>query len=230
MIWSYGVTTVPQRLGDLLPETLSSLSRAGFGYPRLFVDGPPGSGRDDYEKFGLDITRRDQRVRPFGNWLLALTELYVREPNADRYAIFQDDLVASAGLREYLEKTPYPSRGYLNLYTMPSNQDLVDRDFVGWFRSNQFGRGAVGLVFDRDAVLVLLTSQSFMFRIQDVERGWKSIDGAVVTAMVKAGYSEFVHSPSLVQHTGKESSMGTKPQPLAPSFRGENFDLRELLK
>lgn len=230
MKWSYGVTTVPSRRDTLLPTTLRSLARGGFGYPRLFVDGATEAELEEYKRFGCEISARSPALRTAGNWFLSLLELYLRDSLADRYALFQDDLVTSHNLRSYLESTPYPPRSYLNLYTMPSNQDLVGKDFVGWFRSNQFGRGAVGLVFDRNATVLLLSSHHMLTRPQDLDKGWKSVDGGIVTAMTKEGYSEFVHSPSLVQHTGKVSSMGTKEQPLAPVFRGEDFDLMELLR
>ena len=60
-------------------------------------------------------------------------------------------------------------------------------------------------------------------------RGWKKTDGIIITAMKKAGYKEYVHNPSLVQHTGAVSSMRNRPHPQATSFRGEDFDALELL-
>lgn len=270
--WAVGITTVPSRRSSLLPRTLASLQEAGFGTGRLFVDGARGATDYEYDRLGLEITVRYPAIRSYGNWLLSLLELYVRQPDADRYAMFQDDLVTYANLRQYLESW-YPDRGYLNLYTFPSNQALAPRNTdhsqkVGWYESNQLGRGAVGLVFNRDAVRVLLTNQSsetlttdhqpspagpsifppgrtpdtpppvgketavahMIDKPMDCHRGWRSIDGAVVTAMQKAGWREYVHYPSLTQHTGAVSSMGNKPHLLATSFRGEGFDALSLLR
>ena len=220
--WSYGVTTVPERLRDLLPRTLASLAAAGFSAPRLFVDGAEGIATH----FGLDVTYRYPRIRTFCNWWLALVELYVRNPAADRYAIFQDDFITYRNLRPYLEQW-YPEKGYLNLYTFPVNQQLAKRE--GWYESNQRGKGAVALVFNREAVTTLLTQPHFVGRPQNAHRGHKSVDGGVVTALTKVGFKEYVHNPSLVQHTGLESSMGNKKHALATSFRGEQFDAMELL-
>ena len=72
MKWSYGVTTVPKRLGDLLPRTLASLSKSGFPKPRLFVDG--GKHEADYKSFGLEITTHQPRLKTFGNWSPLLTD------------------------------------------------------------------------------------------------------------------------------------------------------------
>jgi len=95
--WSYGVTTVKQRLDDgTLERTLKSLALAGFDCPRLFLDGIKDVS--PFEKFGLEMTSRYPNVRRFGNWVLSMWELYLREPTATHYAIFQDDFVTYKGL------------------------------------------------------------------------------------------------------------------------------------
>jgi len=221
--WAYGVTTVPRRLNTLFPKTLASLARAGFDKPRLFVDGPS----DGFERFGLPITARGENIRTAGNWTLALAELYVREPLYERYAIFQDDFVTYRNLRQYLTKIPYPEKTYLNLYTFPENQELA-KGRNGFYPSNQRGKGAVALVFNREAVITLLSSQHIVRRPQ-TQNGWRKIDGGVVEAMRIAGWKEMVHNPSLVQHIGVLSSMGNPEHPSATSFRGEDFDAMSLL-
>lgn len=227
--WSYGVTTVPSRREDLLPRTLASLRAAGFDAPRLFVDGLETFRAGDYEdRFGLPVTARWPEVRLYGNWYLALLELWIREPQADRFAIFQDDLVTYRNLRGYLDRAPYPPRGYLNLYTFPRNQKLCPEGHTGFYKSDQMGKGAVGLVFDREAVLTLLSSSHMAERPLHADRGWRNIDGGVVEAMRKVCFVEYVHNPSLVQHTGQLSTYGGMPHALAESFRGETYDALEM--
>ena len=68
-----------------------------------------------------------------------------------------------------------------------------------------------------------------IMRPQNDERGWRAIDGGIVTAFKKAGWQEHVHNPSLVQHTGITSVMGNKQHKLATSFKGEDFDAIELV-
>lgn len=227
--WSYGVTTVESRFNELLPRTLISLRRAGFKDPRLFVDGacniPPSLQ-------GYSITQRVPAVRTYANWFLSLSELYFREPNADRYAMFQDDFVTSRNLRTYLEAVPYPDKGYLNLYTFPENQK-TDK---GFYESNQWGRGAVALVFNNEAVRTLLRQEHMINKIRNRQnrRGWakgdKGVDGGVIESFKALGWKEYVHNPSLVQHTGLDSSMNNRRHPLASSFKGQDFDLLDLLK
>lgn len=180
----------------------------------------------------LSITFRCPPMKAWGNWILSLYELYIRDPNAHRYAIFQDDVVTSRNLLKYLESDycPYPNDppGYLNLITYPSNHTTVGKqsdDKPGWYLSTQNGRGAQGLVFSREAVLHLLSSYHVASRPMDTHRGHKSIDGGVVTALGKVGFKEYVHYPSLLLHVGELSIIGNKRQPDASSFRGEDFDL-----
>lgn len=217
MKWSYGVTTVPQREGSLLPRTLQSLAQAGFDNPRVFVDRGLGA---------------------FGNWFLALHELLIREPESDLYALFQDDVLACSFLREYVSRCPYPTNGYLNLITYPYNELAFSLGERGWRLATGSGKGAQGLVFSRDALVALISERGFVERslnTQDsplggkLKRGQRNIDGGVVEAMRRAGYKEYVHFPSLLDHTGTESAIGNLPQPAIGCFLGESYDPRDLL-
>jgi len=234
--WAYGVTTVPSRRETLLPRTLASLVKAGFSTPRLFVDGENNIGWWERNFPGHPITCRNPAIRTHGNWVLSLYEIYLRDPSADMYAMFQDDLVTYPNLKTYLERVPYPDKSYLNLYTFPKNQvafpriGQTSRFSEGWYLSNQRGLGAVALVFSRQAVTTLLSQAHLVDRVQNLERGWRAVDGGIVDSFRKAGWKEYVHNPSLVQHTGLVSSMRNRSHPLADSFRGEDFDALELLK
>lgn len=256
MQWSIGLTTVSERKDTLLPRTLASLEQAGFHKPHLFIDGSTPerwNANHDHQR-----TFRWPKIKAYGNWILALWEMFIREPTAERYAIFQDDFVMVQNCREYLERCRYPNgderrnghpiKGYWNLYTFPQNQLLFppskerttkegrpeawQTQQLGWHCSNQRGLGAVALVFDRDSVLELLASQHMAGRPLSAHRGWKAIDGGIVTSMGKEGRCEFVHNPSLVQHTGLVTTLQEvgKVQPLAPSFPGEEFNALSLLE
>lgn len=241
--WAYGVTVVPERRDNVFLRTMGSLRSAGFDRPWLFVDGDSDSESWQRE-FECSVSIRYPRIRAYGNWILGLYELYIRNPNADRYAIFQDDIVCSANLRKYLDastklngerlayraahpKTARPDKVYWNLFTFQSNQDLA-KGHTGWYESNQNGRGAAGLVFTLEGVVTLLNHQHMIDRVQDEKRGHKSIDGGIIQTMKKAGFRELVHNPSLIQHIGSESAIGNLPHQPAKSFQGESFDLMEL--
>lgn len=244
--WAYGVTTYkpdvnaltsrerqtgrrpPYRRLDLLPRALASLRACGFHAPMLFVDGEndPTSWRDEFK---LEVVCRYPRIGAFGNWLLALGELYIRMPHADYYAIFQDDIVTSRNLRTYIESIEYPDKGYLNLYTFPKNHAL-SRGRTGFYPSNQKGLGALGLVFDREAALMVLSDPYMAKRPRDRQRGHKYIDGGVVDCLAQYGWQEYVHNPTLVQHTGSISTLLNPRWSPSPSFRGEEYDLLRLLQ
>ena len=229
MGWAYGLTTVPERRDNLFLRTLTSLAKAGFDQPRLFIDGCKCPTQ--YEKYGLEVTTHYPNLRTAGNWVLSLYELYIRNPEADRFAIFQDDFVTGLNLRQYLDCCEYPEQGYWNLYTFPANQKLCPegKTYQGWYPADQYGKGAVALVFNRETVCTLLSQRMLVNRPQDVNRGHKAIDGGIVDALSPLGFVEYVHNPSLVQHTGLVSSMSNKRHPTAETFPGENFDFMDLV-
>lgn len=225
--WAYGVTTVPERLNRLLPQTLEALRDAGFGSPHLFVDG--ATDVLPYATFGLEVTARNSNIKTFGNWALALNELYIRSPHADRYAIFQDDFVACRNLMGYLNHTTSQPKSYWNLFTFPSNQKLA-RGKIGWYHSNQKGLGAVGLVFPKEAVVDLLSESYWINKPQQAKDPHRLVDHAIAISLANKGYQELVHNPSLLQHVGSRTTMGSPKMPLQSSFRGQSFDAIDLLK
>ena len=223
--WAYGITTVDSRINtDIFKTTVESLWHAGFKHPSVFCDGQP----EQIPEFISDLPflARVPRIRTHGNWILSMYELWIRNPHADRYAIFQDDFVTYKNLRQYLDTCPFPSDGYFNLYTFPENVTKTP----GWqVAPHQKGLGAVALVFDRAALEVLLTSQHMFNRPTNRRRGWRAVDGGIVESFRKADRKEYIHIPSLVQHIGDDSSMGNDPQPRSPVFNGTDFDAMDLV-
>lgn len=235
--WQYAVTTVQSRFETTLQPTMNSLFDAGFTDPELFVDGPWVNYGDvcNYDR----VHFRGANIRTFSHWHLTLLELYNRDPWAEYYAIFQDDFVAVKNLKAYFERCNKPDKAYFNLFTFMENEQVV-KDRKGWVeaayaiapdntRSHQLGRGAVGLIFPHDACIALLSCPHMITRRMDSQRGHHSLDGAVVESMNQSGYTEYVHAPSLLQHTGEKSSMGNRRHPQALTFPGEDFDALTLL-
>lgn len=225
LVWSYGITTVPTRFNTTLPQTLDSLAKGGFDTPRLFIDGVAviPEHLTKYQQ-----TQRIPSVGAYANWVLSLWELYLRSPLADRYAIFQDDLVSCLNLRHYLEAVTYPRLGYLNLYTFPKN---VQSQTTGFYRPVHHGQGALALVFNKEATKALLSFPYIVNKAGDADKSDRNIDGAVYNTMAKQGWNEFVHNPSLVQHTGETSTLGEdhNNQSRANTFMGEGFNALALI-
>lgn len=234
--WAYGVRTVLQkdrvRLRQYLPRTLDSLYTAGFPNPWIFADG----AKDPfyYEMFGRPLTTRWPAVGVTGNFLLSLWELAIRCPGADRYALFEDDILLCRNLRQYLSQLRYRPKSYWNLFACPYYHEARPlwrkrRGSSGLYKPPQKGKGALALVFDREAVLVLLSNRWLSDRLLAAP-GADALDGLIVTAMQQAGCREWTHSPSLVQHTGEVSSFGNGPHLPADSFPGEEFDALNLVQ
>ncbi len=224
MKWTYGVTTVPERRYNYLPKTLSSLKEAGFNKPVVFVDGSTG----DFESLGLEIVRRSRKLKAYGNWLLTLMELWIRNPHAHRFAIFQDDFLTYKNLKDYLDACPLPDNGYWNLLTFPENEEYCPAGEQGWQLSNQRGRGAVALVFNNLTVFKLLTNEQIIAKPKAKTNPHRSIDGAVIDALTKLKIFEYVHHPTLVHHIGDSSSIGNQQHKKPETFLGVEFDALEL--
>jgi hypothetical protein len=234
MNWEVGVTTVPSRFESYLPDTLQSLKAGGFPDPRLFVDCAEDCGRYVDHIFGLPVTYRVPKIGAYGNWLLGMWEIYLRNPVADRYVIFQDDVRTYKNLRQYLDSLRIPDKGYWNLYTYPMKPPNSLPSTRGWYVSPLLGKGALGLVFDMNGILALLSERHTSLRVMnyDADRRTKSVDGAVYEAMKNQGYTEYLHGPSLLFHVGKVSSCHEPSRGLHypdAEFKGESFDALEMM-
>jgi hypothetical protein len=241
IIWAYGLTTIPSRFNTTLPRTLRSLSIAGFDNPWLFIDGCPDSEVPSH-LVKYQRTCRSPAIKLYGNWLLGMAELYMRNRSATHFVMFQDDLVCSKNLKRFLERVKLPERGYYNLFTFHYNEVVVRGMVPGWYEAQglnagvvyhgkmqQSGKGAVALMFTKAGVQALITHHHMLMHALDENKWWCLVDGGIVQAMNMAGYREYVYTPSLVQHTGIVSSIGGKGNRVAKTFAGENFDLLELL-
>jgi hypothetical protein len=141
---------------------------------------------------------------------------------ADRYAIFEDDVLACRQLREYQERCP-PGKVYWNLITLDENRAFT-KDAPGWHESNQLGRSACVLVFDRATVDCLLRMERFL---RGPASGETMSDADVIATLKLLGYKELVHFPSLLQHVGLESTLGNSIGQ-ASVYLGEDYDLLSL--
>ena len=217
MQWSVGVTTcmIDGELRKSFTQTMKSLNEARFATRSIgvFVDEKPA--------YGI-----------VGNWILTAWELFLRNPKADFYAIFQDDIICCKNIKPYIEKTvSVHSKHYYNLYTSGSNFAHVNSVGIreGWKCSNLLGRGALALVFPRPVFMALLSSQELLAHVQS-SKGAYGIDGAIQKALSTQGIHEQVHYPSLVQHRDEDEVPSTKrPQPgrISPCFNPE-INLMEL--
>lgn len=216
MKWSCGLTTTPARRSSLLPQTVLSLAEAGFDDILIAVDGCDEPSAYTYNY----VTCRKLWSGNFANWYLTACEIYLRDPFADAYAMFEDDLIIARGARQYLEDT-MRAGGYYNMYTAYDNAPRAGLN--GWFQSAQRGMGALALAFKRDEFIKLLRDPDILFHANDVtpdrgrRRGEWCVDAVIVTVLNKYGVSELCHWPSLVEHVGVESTLGNAPYRQVPA-------------
>ena len=228
--WACGITTVPSRADGLLRQSIESLARAGFDRPVLYVDGLDPSWSppcDEGQLAGVVIHQPPVGHTP--NWVVGLSHLFATQPHATYYAMFEDDLLANQHLRAYLERCTYPKQGYWNLLTHPEN--LVKTGGVdGWHLSNQRGRGAVGLVFNRSTAQAILSSRIFLDRCRLIGAGGApAADGVVMDALSAQGYFEYIHCPTLLQHMGgNQSTLGHNYGEML-GWRGEDYNIMQIL-
>jgi len=249
MNWAYAVTTYTGRSTTLLARTNESLLSGGFIDPILFIDGCNSKDdQDDYLGFNNQKVFRSGTVGCYGNWILTLWELYIRNPKAERFIIFQDDIVSVKNLRQYLEAVPVPDqfragKAYLNLYTAQCNERFIEVERAdgntgkmiskkGWFNSDCLGRGALALMFHESAMPNLMSGFNMAHRIRDYSQGHRSIDGAVMQCHKnqKLTRFEYCHNPSLINHTGLRSTIGNAANVTAPTFPGEDVDAMTFLR
>ena len=83
-------------------RTIASLDQTGFTPAHFFVDGP-FEGLDRLAGHG-PVTWHAERVGGWPNFLLALTELHLRRPDAEHYLLVEDDVVFCRDVAAYLER------------------------------------------------------------------------------------------------------------------------------
>ncbi|HUT94804.1 MAG TPA: glycosyltransferase [Thermoguttaceae bacterium] len=200
LAWAVGVLTAP-RGRPTLHRTLNSLQEAGF--PSVHVFAEPGSWiPQEFRK--LPVTTHGQELGNLGNFFTSLVALYMMNPRADCYALFQDDVEAARGLRRWCDCEFWPEdAGLVSLFTSRVYSD----DAAGW-RVLKLGffrtYGAQALVFRRDVLEQFLTDgASFRYRKMQADGD----DAVVGEWATRAGIGIAYHTPSLVQHVGTAAAI-----------------------
>lgn len=203
--WCVGITTAPRRVSSL-DASLEAIVNAGWTRPRIFVD---GDVRIPHQWSDLPVSCRTPKVGAWPSYYLALTEMFMRDPSADAYALFQDDieLLRRTDLRAYLERVLWPGEnpGILSLYC---SSEYTRKD-PGWHRfPENWIWGATAFVFSPDAVRGILSSAAVLdHRLEGAGDGLKGIDVAVGQWAEKTNTPIWFPTPSLVQHTGQVSTL-----------------------
>lgn len=208
MEWAYGVTTVPERISNgCLSATLQSLEKAGFGAPHIFVDAAvdeEGQLRVPGWVYDYPVTVRHRRMGIHAHWVLSFAELCFLAPKADRFALFQDDIMMNEGTREFLESYRIPEHAYLNLFTSPRNKV---KNAKGFRPAKHRCHGAHALVFPQAAARELLATKSIMKYMANHRCG-EGVDIVIAMSLKKRKHRPFVHHPSIIRIIDTPSTVG----------------------
>ena len=230
--WMVGLTTAP-REESTLAQSLHSLAAAGWETPHVFAEPEtviPECVRPE------DVTVRPQTMGAWPNWLLSVTELYLRSPDADAYLIVQDDVVYPQGLREYLEGELWPAErlGIVSLHTASHMDTLHLRGFYptepGWK-----AWGAQAYVIPNAGVRSLMRNRRVQnHRHRGPNNGTRNVDSVLGMWCQDVGLPYYLHTPSLSQHIGESSTLWgpkatTTGRRSAVTFPGEDVDIREVV-
>ncbi len=217
-------------------RTIESLTRTGFDSPRFFVDGP-FDGLERLARHG-PVAWRGERIGGWPSFLLALTELHLRSPDAAHYLLIEDDVVFCRDVAAYLE----PRRARLelaSLYTSARVEGAIRPRGVGFTRLNPGWHVASGT-----PALLFSNARLEQFLASDFVRGYRRhppadldprhfrrdglhhADCVVGRFAYEAGCGIQYHCPSLVQHIGEVSAMypgltGKRANRYSADFPGE---------
>lgn len=201
ILWAVGMLTAPRK-NETLTKSLTSLKQAGFEDVQLFAE--PGVVVPDVFQH-LPITRNGRSLGVFGNTMAALSSLYLSQPTATAYALFQDDITVAAGLKAWCEDEFWPSGcGLVSLFTI---REQIE-ETPGWQIARRgFYRtyGAMGFVFRRDVLLEFLSDHRVWSHRLTRAHG---SDAAIGEWAARSGHGIAHYSPSLIQHRGKTSTIG----------------------
>jgi glycosyltransferase involved in cell wall biosynthesis len=198
--WACAVLTAPRR-APTLSAALASLRVAGFDRVHLFAepeaDIPAALSH-------MPLTRHRERQGQLRNFCCAAKTLLAEHPAADCYAIFEDDISAAQGLREWCDGEFWPGdHGIVSLYTSRVYCD----ERPGWQTLN-LGHyrtfGALAFVFRGPELRQLLSDAGVL---EHLERGHPTADAVVGGWALKRGVGIAYHSPSLIQHRGETTSI-----------------------
>lgn len=228
--WAVGVTTAPRKPATLF-ETIASIRSAGWHDMLVFAE--PDSQTSGLGQ-GVQIVRRSDTLGAWPNWILALSELYLRSPQADAYLLFQDDVILCEGVREYLEAELWPRErlAFVSLYCSAGYDSHSGRYAEPPSADGYIG--ALALAFPPQAVRSLLSSGLiWAHRLRPGTGGVNGIDFALGRWAAQRALPGLFHQPSLAQHIGDVSTVwpnGTNTgRRRAGTFVGRDFDARRLL-
>ncbi len=216
--WAVGVTTASREIATLR-DTLVDLVSAGWDTLTVFAE--PGliefdfCAEDPALFGGVSCKVNKEVLGAWRNWRTSFISLVEDNPEADFYAIVQDDVTVWHGLRRFFDKRGVPNaRAAYSPYT------------AGWYGSGVEHPSGSVITADMDWFLdpLVLHQLGALFTIIPQELAkelveWlpeevpnnKGIDPRLAEVLQNHSVPFYRHSPSLADHTGVTSTLGYDP-------------------
>lgn len=203
--WAVGVTTAPREHKTII-KTIKSLESAGWDNGTIFSE--PGSYIDLGDKW--EYVHRSRKTGIFGNWMLGLYELFIRNIDADAYFMIQDDIVLAPESREYLEKSLwFTDKPHLISLFGPNAIDKNPSN--GWRSTTNYHGGPNSIIMSHETVQEILSSivPLQFYGIRHTQNS-SFDDLGIFLLMNKKGWPTFYPKPSIGDHIGHQSTHCTQ--------------------
>jgi len=199
--WAVGVTIAPRRY-PTITKSIKALESAGWGTGIIFAE--PGSYIDCGPNW--PYVHRFKQTGIFGNWILGLYELFIRNIDADAFFMIQDDIVVAPGTRNYLENSLwFTEQPHLVSLFGPN---AIDKDpSNGWRSVSNYHGGPNSIIMSHETVQEILSSL-IPLRYYGVQSQKKTSfdDLGVFILMSQNNWPVFYPKPSLGDHIGHQST------------------------
>lgn len=194
-----GVTWIPRKV-----ETFQTMQHNVFHTDcTVYPDGYPFPHRTDFT-----VKELGDNVGCFKHYYRVLEDLC--KTDADIVGIFPDDVKLRQGWQNIAERqfNINPYIGYLALYT-PKGMASKFPNTKGWheIKGGWASSWGGGYMFRREVAKKIL-KHPYILNHRDNYAKNQQIDHAIPEAIHQMGYLQFFHTPSLIQHIGRFSTIG----------------------
>jgi len=197
--WAVGVVTAPRKISTIT-KTIKALEKAGWENGIIFAE--PNSYI--YQNNNWEYVHRSKRLGIFGNWMLGLYELFIRNIDADAFFMIQDDILVPPNTRNYLERSLWftETPHLVSLFGMFDN----DPEYQ-WREVYKYEGGPNSIIMSHETVQEILSSLIPLqyYGIQS-KKNTSFDDLGIFSLMSKNNWPTFYPKPSISDHIGHYST------------------------
>lgn len=199
--WAVGITT-SRRKHPTIVKTVKALENAGWAAGTIFAE--PESFVDCGENW--NYVHRSLKTGIFGNWMLGLYELFIRNIDADAFFMIQDDIVIAPNTRKYLENSLWFSDEphLISLF----GPNAIDKDpSNGWRKTSKYSGGPNSIIMSHETVQEILSSLTPLryYGVQH-QKNTSFDDLGIFSLVSEKNWSVFYPKPSIGDHIGHQST------------------------